>query len=414
MSSRTPDSQLVRPNEVFPVLDTLRLVGALAVLTTHVAFQTGGYLRNGTWGSFTARLDVGVAIFFVLSGFLLSRPYLISATHGRPRPDTKRYAEKRVLRIMPVYVVTVVLALLLAPGNDPIAVGQWLSSLFLLDPYHLSQLPHGLTHMWSLTAEVAFYVVLPILMLAVRNGHGLSGRRTLALISAMILVSLVWHTIIVEAIRHDLTGAPGIWLPAYLTWFALGIGLAYVHVRHKQGNAGTGLRLVVLLGSQPGTCWAIALGLVLVASTPIAGPIVLEEPTAGESLAKHVVYAFIGGLTVMSGVFAQPGGAYARAMSWGPLRHLGHISYSIFCIHMLILIAFVFPIAGVNEFSGHGLRVWLVTMAVTLLASEALYRAVELPALRLKGRLKLRWRGDDPGATEATTASAPHEETTTR
>ena len=60
--------------ETFPVLDTMRAVGALAVLTTHVAFWAGDYQRHGAWGSFLARLDVGVAIFFVLSGFLLSRP----------------------------------------------------------------------------------------------------------------------------------------------------------------------------------------------------------------------------------------------------------------------------------------------------------------------------------------------------
>ncbi len=70
----------------FPVLDALRAVGALAVLTTHVGFYAGQYEGHGTWGSFLARLDVGVALFFVLSGFLLSRPYLVSARTGRPRP----------------------------------------------------------------------------------------------------------------------------------------------------------------------------------------------------------------------------------------------------------------------------------------------------------------------------------------
>ena len=43
------------------------------VLTTHVAFQTGDYVRHGIVGALLSRLDVGVAIFFVLSGFLLVR-----------------------------------------------------------------------------------------------------------------------------------------------------------------------------------------------------------------------------------------------------------------------------------------------------------------------------------------------------
>ncbi len=85
----------------FPVLDTLRAVGALAVLTTHTAFQTGEYLGNGVGGMLLARLDVGVAIFFVLSGFLLSRPYLARRALGLPAPALGTYYEKRVLRIFP-------------------------------------------------------------------------------------------------------------------------------------------------------------------------------------------------------------------------------------------------------------------------------------------------------------------------
>ena len=90
----------------FPALDVLRLVGALAVLTTHVAFQTGEYFRHGVLGTLLARMDIGVAIFFVLSGFLLSRPWWASAESGTAPPEVGRYALKRVLRIWPVYVVT--------------------------------------------------------------------------------------------------------------------------------------------------------------------------------------------------------------------------------------------------------------------------------------------------------------------
>ena len=73
----------------FPVLDTARAIGALAVLTTHPAFQTGNYLGSGVWGTFLARLDVGVAIFFVLSAFLLARPHLARAAADRPAPDLR-------------------------------------------------------------------------------------------------------------------------------------------------------------------------------------------------------------------------------------------------------------------------------------------------------------------------------------
>ena len=95
----------LRPD--FPGLDWLRAVGALAVLTTHVAFQTGEYFRHGTLGTLLARLDVGVALFFVLSGFLLSRDWWVRHELGLEPQRTRRYALKRALRILPVYVVTV-------------------------------------------------------------------------------------------------------------------------------------------------------------------------------------------------------------------------------------------------------------------------------------------------------------------
>ena len=125
MSSTSPTHLGLEQSPVFPVLDTLRAVGALAVLTTHSTFQSGDYVGHGVWGTLLSRLDIGVAVFFVLSGFLLSRPYLARAAAGLPHPTTGRYYWKRLLRIYPVYAVTVVLALALIDDNDGIGVGAW-------------------------------------------------------------------------------------------------------------------------------------------------------------------------------------------------------------------------------------------------------------------------------------------------
>ena len=109
------------------MLDTLRAVGALAVLTTHTAFQAGDYTRNGVWGTLLARLDVGVAIFFVLSGFLLVPPVpgRAGAPTCRPRrgPLLRGSAPLRISRSTPS---TVVLALVLIRGQRrPSAAVDW-------------------------------------------------------------------------------------------------------------------------------------------------------------------------------------------------------------------------------------------------------------------------------------------------
>jgi peptidoglycan/LPS O-acetylase OafA/YrhL len=386
----------------FPVLDTLRAVGALAVLTTHTSFQTGEYLGNGVWGTLLARLDVGVAIFFVLSGFLLSRPYLARRALGRPAPDLGTYYEKRALRIMPVYLVAVVVAYAFVSGNEGAGVRDWLASFLLLDSFVGKSLPYGLTHMWSLAVEASFYLVLPALMFVV-DRTSRRARGVALLLLTLVVLDLTWLTL-APTVDDRVAGAPNLWLPAYLTWFAAGIGMAYVHVERQRGTGSRVVRQVVALGNQPGVCWALAAGLLLVAATPLAGPTLLEAPTVAESITKHLLYALVGTILVLSGVFTVPG-TFRAVMSSRPLRHLGHISYSVFCIH-LALLAGAFELTGIEVFTGHGLRIWSTTLVLSLVASEVLYRVVELPALRLKGRLRR-------GESRTTSTSSPETTATT-
>ena len=403
MRWRARTARGVAPAVEFPVLDTLRAIGAVAVLTTHVAFQAGEYLRNGVWGTLLARLDVGVAIFFVLSGFLLSRPWLSRAASDQPPPPTRLYYEKRLLRIYPVYFVTVVIALVWIPENDGATVRTWVSSLLLADPYTSEQLPHGLTQMWSLTAEVAFYAVLPLLMwLVVGRVHALRARRVLALVVAMTAASVVWIFLLADPLQERSSGAPGLWLPAFSSWFAVGIALALVHVLHQQGRLSGRFRPVLDLARMPGVCWAIIGGLMLVAATPVAGPVMFQVGSHSQILVKHLLYAAIGGLMVLTGVFADRTGGYARVMSWRPLRHLGRISYGVFCIHLAVL-AWIYAVTDYEVFGGDGLEVWALTLVISVLAAELLYRAIEVPATRVSDR----WRREESAARTPRTEQQP-------
>ena len=385
----------------FPVLDTLRAIGALAVLTTHAAFQGGEYLRNGVWGTLLARLDVGVAIFFVLSGFLLARPWLARASAGDPRPSARRYYEKRLLRIYPVYAVAVVVALVWLPDNDGAGLGTWVSSLLLADPYTSESLPHGLTQMWSLTAEVGFYAVLPVLMwAAVGRRPALRPGRVVALVVAMSTVSVVWVVYLADPLQERSRGVPALWLPAFATWFAVGIALALVQVLHHEGRLPTRVHPVVDLARMPGVCWTMIAGLLLLVATPVGGPVMFQIGSHGQILTKHLVYAAIGGLMVLTGVFADRTGGYARLMSLRPLRHLGHISYGIFCIHLAVL-AGIYEVTDYTVFRGDTLQVWLLAVALSVLAGELLYRVVELPTSRISDR----WRREESVASAPRTAA---------
>jgi peptidoglycan/LPS O-acetylase OafA/YrhL len=373
----------------FPALDSLRAVGALAVLTTHVAFQSGAYVRNGSWGDLLSRLDVGVAIFFVLSGFLLGRPHFARRMVDAAPPPTGRYYWKRVLRIYPVYVVTVVLALTLIPENRSAGAAEWARSLTLTDIYLTGALPQGLTQMWSLAVEVSLYAVLPLLMLLAlgRTHRRLRPARVGLVLAAMVALSCWWHLHLVATLGERSDGAPAQWLPAYLSWFAVGLALALADVLRQAGPEAGGprraMRVLEALEGSPGVCWALALGLMLVASTPVAGPTLLYVATDAEALTKSLLYAVIGGLVVVSGLRPPAAGGYGRLMSARLPRHLGHVSYSVFCLHLPILY-FVMEGIGFELFGGHTWQIWALTVTLSLAASEVAYRVVERPAMRLR------------------------------
>src|SRR5258705_9063723 len=87
----------------FPHIDSLRAIAAIAVLGTHAAIFGGADGPGSTSGHYAQRLEVGVAIFFVISGFLLYRPFAAARAAGAAPPATGAYAWRRGLRIVPAY-----------------------------------------------------------------------------------------------------------------------------------------------------------------------------------------------------------------------------------------------------------------------------------------------------------------------
>ncbi len=379
---------------IFPVLDTMRAIGAFGVLLTHVAFWSGNYTTHGYFGVLLARADVGVAIFFVLSGFLLSRPWLAATRTAARPPGLGRYFWKRFLRIFPIYLVTVVLALGLIKANANLGVKDWLRTLTMLDIYTQPRLPSGLTQMWSLATEVAFYVVLPGLMWLMTarpsGGRRLQPGRVLTVVALMFAVTITWHL----SLAYAIPGASGRstlqWLPAMLNWFGLGILLALVYeIDRSSRPAGRLSRALRRLADQPAVCWTIAAGILLVVATPLAGPTMLAAPTKDESLTKSLLYGFFAAVVILPGIFARPESSYARVLSNRLLRRLGHTSYGLFCLHLPIL-HFVMWATGYELFRGHFWQILAMTTLLSLLAAELAYRVIEEPFMRFRnlGRRK--------------------------
>ena len=183
-----------------PPVEGMRACAAVGVVVTHVAFQTGH--TGGVVGRLFGRFDLAVAVFFALSGFLLWRGHAAAARGLRPIPPTGHYLRSRVIRIMPAYLVAVVVILTLLPDSNA-DLTVWLANLTLTQIYVPLTLTAGLTQMWSLAVEVSFYLALPVLALLARR---LPVRARIPVLAAAGVVSLGWTLI---PFRHAVRGQRG-------------------------------------------------------------------------------------------------------------------------------------------------------------------------------------------------------------
>ena len=158
-----PGQEQAAPNHrAFPALDGVRGLAVVAVVATHSAYWTGRY-ENGPFDGVLARMDFGVALFFLLSGFLLFRPWLEAAITGRPSPDLRVYFWRRGLRILPAYWIAVAVAFVAVGANrGHLNVWDYVRHATLTEGYWLHGFRSGFTQIWSLCVEAAFYVILPL------------------------------------------------------------------------------------------------------------------------------------------------------------------------------------------------------------------------------------------------------------
>ncbi|WP_300676927.1 acyltransferase [Nocardioides sp.] len=380
----------------YPTLDAVRAAGALMVVLTHVAFNTG-QINHGWPGAVLSRLDFGVALFFVVSGFLLSRPWFQARTAGTPDPALGHYLWKRALRILPIYWVVVVVALAADPANRHASLGDWVSNLTLTQLYRPAPLSSSLTQMWSLCTEVAFYLVLPFLLRLLLGRGRFSLRRTLAGFAGLSVLGLAWTAFAQQIAPSD--WHVGQWLPAYVLWFSVGVAFAACSVVPS-----VTARLDDVARDLTGW-WILGLALFAIACSDVAGPRLLVPPTSWEAVAKSLLYAASAGCLILPLVFGPEREGRVRQFMTGRVpTWLGEISYGIFCIHMFVLVVGM-RVAGIDPFTGRFAEVLAFTLAITLVAAGLSYRFLESPVLRLKNRGPLARR--DP-AMSATATTADH------
>jgi peptidoglycan/LPS O-acetylase OafA/YrhL len=384
----------------FPAMDGYRALAALSVLLAHVALFSGVVNRNHTLAPYLGRADVGVSVFFLLSGFLLYRPFVAAHLAGRSTGSLGSYARRRALRIIPAYwfALTIVAFVLRAPGFHP--PHNIVAHYLLLHPYDVDQVTGGpIQQSWTLATEVSFYVFLPVWAWLLGRAKRPPERQirvevlslvalwTGAIVLKTVLAARLGHQVATHQITQDTAnerfGLWGAWLPFRIDEFVLGMGMAV----GSEWVVQRGVRLPAWTTKAAGTlgCWAVAVVLFWFTSTQLAlRPVPIFTPR--QALVTRLLYALIALFLLLPAVFgpARRGIVHSifsnRLMIW-----LGLISYGIYIWHEAWQDKYL-TWTGDQPFLSPFWPMLAATLALTLASAAVSWYLVERPALRLKGR----------------------------
>ena len=354
LAVRTPS-----PHEYRPDIDGLRAVAIAAVVLFH-AFPAA--VRGG----FT-----GVDIFFVISGYLISRIIWRGLDEGSF--TLAWFYGRRALRLFPALVLVLVTTLaagrwLFLPdayerlGKDVAAAAVFASNLVLWQDagyFTENAALRPLTHLWSLAVEEQFYLVFPLILLATRRSWRLTG----AVLALLAAASFAWNAVTVST---DPAAAFYL-LPSRFWELALGALLAYaqlsrrdlVPARLRSPSAVAGLGLLVL------ACF---------------GPTAASRFPGWWALAPTCAAV----LLIAAGPAAVPN---RRLLATAPFVLVGKISYPLYLWHFPLLV-----LARVQWGPVLTTELTLALVGVSVVLAYATYRLVELPVRRLAARGLLRPR----------------------
>ena len=331
-------------------LDGLRAVAALAVFFHHVGFASGATFDSPV-GGLLARLDIGVPVFFALSGFLLFRPVAVSVIDGSPLRRVRDHLARRALRIYPAFWVALLLitALTSESFRDLSAAATTAALVHIHWPGHVfGPMPQA----WSLATEIAFYASLPVLARLIRPlvrapGRSRSDRVVglFACVAGLYLFS-VFFRLWLHGLAAGWTGAALLWLPSQIDYFAIGMGLAAARAGWRPGS--TGRARLERWAAPAGWWWLAAAALFAVTAEGLGLARGLAVANWPLEMLRQFCYGAVSFLLLFPLVFAPraapaaarsaPRSLVRRIASSRALTGLGTISYSFYLWHMVFIV----------------------------------------------------------------------------
>jgi peptidoglycan/LPS O-acetylase OafA/YrhL len=377
----------------FPLMDSIRAIALISVVSAHTSFFIA---LEGTDALEKVRFDFGVRVFFIISAFLIYRPWVRARMVGYEPPRIAAYGWRRMLRIVPAYwvaltVVTIWIGLVGVFTWSGVPIYYGFGQI-----YDHVRAVGGLPQAWSLCVEVVFYALVPVYAAIMRRRPAADPGRRLRqeLIGPAILVAigLAYKLLIVEAGTLEQPQLVVLQLNtlAFLDDFAIGMALAAVSVWYEGRDDPP--RPLRLLDRYPGIAWAIGLLALWVVSTKVGLTGQLGEPVGRRQyIERHFLFSIVAIGLVLPAMFGDPRNGWVRkllGMRW--LLYLGMVSYAVYLYHFAVLLQL--QRWGFADFA-KGDRAWLwfpAAMGGGVLLATLSYYLVERPALSLKGLVRSR------------------------
>jgi peptidoglycan/LPS O-acetylase OafA/YrhL len=368
----------------FAGLEGYRGLAALVIVVYHVyqEMRSGPAARYPYEGTpihvLLVGLDSFVGLFFVLSAFLLGLPYARAALAGAQPQSARTFLSRRTIRIVPLYLVAILLVWSMRTESFP---GDWLDLLEHLtftQVFDNHRIFYTIGPAWSLAVEVHFYLLLALLGPAMcglcRRIPATAGRFAVLLGAVLVLgaVGVAWKAVAWHSL-HVGEKNWSVWfgLPAKLDIFAVGLLLAIVVAYRGEHATATRATRIVVAGTG-------LLVLVFAFATRDTG--------TGPRVFFHTSTALGFGLVLAATVLAGPAGT-GRVLGWPMLIRLGLISYSLYLWHEPVMLYLaghhLFPTPG----TWYGFPVGVVVLSLSAcLVAWCSYWVIEYPTGMLRRR----------------------------
>jgi peptidoglycan/LPS O-acetylase OafA/YrhL len=322
---------------------------------------------------------LGVDVFFVLSGFLITS-LLLDEIHRTNTVGLGGFWSRRARRLLPAMLLVVAAVAISAifvapPGGFETLRRDGLATLFYVANWHFiadgasyfarTAAPSPLRHTWSLAIEEQFYLVWPLIVLLVCRGRG-----RLLKLGAVVAAGCAASVAAMVLLYHPGDDPSRVYYGtdarAHVVLAGAGLAVAVAAARHRG---------IVTLASRAAR-WLLA-GAGVLAAAGIGWAMVAID--GNDTRLYQGGFAVVAAATavVIAAVVLVPRSLPSRALSLWPLRQLGRISYGVYLWHWPVFLLMTHGRTHLEGWALFGARV-----AVTLALSVASYLLIETPVRR--------------------------------